>query len=387
MRVSRGVFTRRDGWVGPLAGADADLVLVFGATDLMSDAAVLADVGDRYPAAYVCGCSTAGEIAGLRVLGDSVTATAIRFEGTVVRAVEGTVTEPGESFEAGRRLAAGLPGEGLVHAFVLSDGLSVNGSALVNGITAGLPSGVTVTGGMAGDGARFGQTVVWGGGTAGGQRVVLLGFYGDRLRVGFGSMGGWTPFGTDRRVTRSRGNVLYELDGRTALDLYREYLGPHAAGLPASGLLFPLSIRDEAAPERRVVRTILGINESDQSLTFAGDVPEGSLARLMRSSVDRLVDGAAGAARACRDRLGDEQVELAVLISCVGRKLVLGQRVEEEVEAVADVLGEGAVTSGFYSYGEVGPGEVGPGEAGPAGGGVRAALHNQTMTITTFAER
>lgn len=379
MKVASRLWKKSVGW-GPVTGtlkncADAQLVLIFGATAAFSGNEIVSDIQKQFPAAYVCGCSTAGEIVGQEVLDDSVSVTAIKFDHTTFRAVAAKVNAPGESFAVGQQLAGALPQDGLVHAFVLSDGLAVNGSELVKGITSRLPTGVAATGGLSGDGASFAKTYVCAGGTAAQNQVVLLGFYGDRLRVGFGSMGGWDSFGPERRITRSKGNVLFELDGRSALELYKEYLGQHAAGLPASGLLFPLALRNEQSGES-VVRTILGVDPAEQSMTFAGDMPEGGLARLMRANFDRLVDGAAGAARACRQRIGDGKVDLAVLISCVGRKLVLKQRIEEEVESVVEILGADAVTTGFYSYGEISPFTP---EA-------RCALHNQTMTVTTFTE-
>jgi len=193
--------------------------------------------------------------------------------------------------------------------------------------------------------------------------------------VGFGSLGGWDAFGPERLITRSKENVLYELDGRSALDLYKNYLGDHARNLPSSALLFPLSVRarEKDAP---VVRTVLAIDETDQSMTFAGDVPVGAYARFMKANFDRLIDGALGAARSSHQALGEGTAELAVLISCVGRKLVLKQRIEEEVEAVREVLGPDTVLTGFYSYGELSPFTP----------DARCELHNQTMTITTLSE-
>jgi hypothetical protein len=205
--------------------------------------------------------------------------------------------------------------------------------------------------------------------------IAALGFYGNRLRVGFGSLGGWDPFGPERLITRSQGNVLYELDRRSALDLYKLYLGEHAKGLPATGLLFPLSLRMKTG-ETGVVRTILSVDEEEQSMTFAGDVPEGAYARLMKANFDRLIDGAIGAAQASYQALGSTSPHLAVLISCIGRKLVLRQRIEEEVEGVRDVLGDRTILTGFYSYGEICPFST----------GAKCELHNQTMTITTFLE-
>jgi hypothetical protein len=379
MIVSQASSSKTGGWAGERSqlapGEKTDLVLVFGATALMKDPAVMAEISRAHPTAYVCGCSTAGEIAGTRVNDDTVVVTTVKFVATKIRGANTSVKDAADSFAAGERLAGAIPSEHLSHVFVLSDGLSVNGSELVQGITSVLPKGVALTGGLAGDGARFGETLVCANGVCAAKQIMIVGFYGDRLKVGYGSMGGWDSFGPERRVTRSRNNVLYELDGRSALDLYKTYLGEHAAGLPATGLLFPLSIRQDDASES-LVRTILSVNEKDQSMTFAGDVPEGSLARLMRANFDRLVDGANGAARKSRLQIGDTNTELAILISCVGRKLVLQQRVEEEVEAVADVLGSNALTTGFYSYGEISPFTP---EA-------RCALHNQTMTITTFSE-
>lgn len=68
--------------------------------------------------------------------------------------------------------------------------------------------------------------------------------------------------------------------------------------------------------------------------------------------------------------------KLAIIISCVGRKLVLGDRTNEEVEVIKDVLGSSPLITGFYSYGEISP--LKPFED--------CALHNQTITITTINE-
>ena len=258
---------------------------------------------------------------------------------------------------------------------VFSEGLAINGDALVRGLSESLPPHVTVTGGLSADGEDFRETLVLARHEVCKHAVAGVGLYGDRLKVGYGSLGGWDSFGPERMVTRSAGNVLYELDGQSALALYKRYLGAHAADLPASGLLFPLSLRmrDDAA----VVRTILSVNETDQSMTFAGDVPEGGYVRLMKANFDRLIDGAVGAGRVSAQALTNSPVELALLISCVGRRMVLRQRIEEEVEGVREVVGDAAVLTGFYSYGEISP-------FTPS---ARCELHNQTMTVTTMTEQ
>ena len=387
MKTEQRSWTRERGWVPAWAGqmpGCAQLVLIFGATVVLQDLQILESIRRYYPAAYILGCSTAGEICGTQVSDDSLVATVVHFEHTQVRAAYVTAGDDAVGQQAGELLArslphsvdgqVGRPENRLAHVLVFADGLSVNGSDLVRGLIKQLPEGVTITGGLAGDGTRFGETLVFTGEGPQAGAIAAVGLYGERLRVGFGSFGGWDPFGPERVVTRSKGNVLFELDGRPALGLYKQYLGVHASGLPATGLLFPLSLRATAS-DTPLVRTILAVDEHEQSMTFAGDVPEGARARLTKSSVDRLVDGAVSAAQACRPA-GGIAPELAILISCVGRKLVLKQRVEEEVEGVRDVLGELTALAGFYSYGEI----------APFAAGARSELHNQTMTITTFRE-
>jgi hypothetical protein len=259
---------------------------------------------------------------------------------------------------------------------LLSDGLGVNGSALAHGISASLGEGVVVTGGLAGDGDRFARTWVVHERRPTHGYATAVGLYGEHVGVGHGSKGGWDVFGPERIVTRSSGNVLFELDGQPALVLYKEYLGDLAAELPASGLLFPLAIRDnDADAPERVVRTILGIDEEQNALTFAGDIPEGAYAQLMRANFDRLVQGASDAALMTRGAAIEGSEVLCVAISCVGRRLVLRQRTEEETEATLEILPPGTRQIGFYSYGELSPHASGP-----------CALHNQTMTLTTFTE-
>ncbi len=379
MRVDQTVWTKATGWqpfpLGRL-GAGAQLVLLFGSRALLKDTRHVEEVRRAYPRAHFLGCSTAGEIYGTQVLDDSLVVTALQFDHTHIEGTSTTVGEAGTSLAAGQRLAETLKKDDLVHVFVLSDGLRVNGSELVRGLAQGLPPGITVTGGLSGDGNRFEETLVlWDGPPAQGM-ITALGLYGSRIKVGYGSMGGWDPFGPERLITRSTGNVLYELDGKSALGLYTKYLGEHAKGLPATGLLYPLSVRIQGG-ETGVVHTILSINGQNHSMIFAGDMPEGAYARLMKANFNRLIDGAVGAAAASHKAADSVPPDLAVLISCVGRKLVLKQRIEEEVEGVRDVLGAQTLLTGFYSYGEISPFTL----------GAKCELHNQTMTITTFSEQ
>jgi len=377
MKLEQNVWMENQGWKDGLKqelGESAQLVLLFGGTEVLSHAKWLEELKQAYPRAHLFGCSTAGEICDTRIFDDSLVSTAIHFEATEIALCQVRVDDVAGSEAAGEHLARSLKRDGLVHVLAISDGQKVNGSELVRGMLKHLPSGVQVTGGLAGDGARFERTLVFADEAPRDGTIAVIGFYSDRLKIGYGSLGGWDPFGPMRQVTRSVGNVLYELDNKPALDLYKTYLGEHAAGLPATGLLFPLGIRRKD-DRGTLVRTILSVDEENQSLTFAGDVPEGSTAQLMKANFDRLIEGASGAASLSSKGI-DSSPDLAILISCVGRKLVLKQRTEEEVEIVREVLGSRTVLTGFYSYGEICP--AGPKE--------RCELHNQTMTITTFRE-
>lgn len=369
-------YDRESGWSSPLPSLDSDqtLVLVFGGACFSGAAEPLEALQRAYPMAHHIGCSTSGEIHGTAIDDDSLTVAVMKLERSRMQSAVAHVSGADESYAAGRDIAGQLRGDDLKGVFVISDGLLVNGSQLVRGLNDVLPPGLIVTGGLAGDGDRFGETwsLLQGVPTSG--IVTAIGFYGDSIRIGHGSKGGWDIFGPERKVTRSEGNVLYELDGKPALELYKDYLGDRASGLPATGLLFPLALRESAAGQEQLVRTILAVDEEQQSMTFAGDIPEGSLAQLMRANFDRLVGGASDAAIVAGEGHDDGDV-LSIAISCVGRRLVLGERTEEEVEAVLDVLPEGTKQIGFYSYGEISPYASGA-----------CDLHNQTMTLTTIRE-
>ena len=379
MKIQQKHWTEEGGWQSLSENGISDqvqLVFVFGENTILKQESRLQEIKQFFPQGRIVGCSTAGEIIGSRVFDNSLTVTGVLFEKTNLQFAETTVEDMEDSFSAGERLGEALDPNGLTHVFVLSEGLNINGSAMVKGLRSKLPADVAVTGGLAGDQDRFSETAVFLDGIPKKNSIAAIGFYGDSIQIGYSSRGGWDSFGPDRLVTRSKANILYELDEQPALELYKRYLGEEAKGLPATGLLFPLSITLEDG-ERRLVRTILSINENEGSMTFAGDIPQGTYARLMKSNFERLVDGAAESARLSREN-GSSTPDLAILISCVGRKLLLKQRIYEEVECVQDTLGSGAALTGFYSYGEICPVRYDDRQA---------ELHNQTMTITTFSER
>ena len=356
------------------------VVFIFGSAKYLSQPEIIADLTRHYPASLIMGCSTSGEILSNEVKDDSLTVAVAKFERTEVQLANVEVLPGSDSVSAGKELAASLDRHDLRAVLVLSDGLSVNGSKLVDGMNSVFPKSVVVTGGLAGDGVLFKQTWVLHQGKPTSHRVSALGLYGNHIHIGHGSRGGWENFGPERTVTHSEGNILYKLDNKPALGIYKEYLGDRAKGLPATALLFPLSMRDQRSDDKRLVRTILAVDEEKQSMTFAGDIKQGSLVQLMRANFDRLVEGASSAAgmtlTGMKANTKPNEPVLSIAISCVGRRLVLGERTEDELEATLEVLPKQTQQIGFYSYGEI----------SPFVSGASCDLQNQTMTLTVFSE-
>lgn len=347
-----------------------DVVFAFLDPDVARQTNAITDLKARFPDTPVIGCTTGGEIAGGEALLGGGVAACLGFDGVGVQVVSMDVAAASESLETGRALAAQLQGEDLAGVFILSDGARVNGSALVDGFREVLGEGASINGGLAGDADRFGETLVGCDGVLAPGRIVAVGFFGKALRLRTGSFGGWQVFGPMRRITRSDGNTLYELDNRSALELYKRYLGDEAEALPGSALFYPLQVSNPDNPDETVVRTILGIDEATGGMTFAGDMPEGWTAQLMVGEINGLIDGAG---QAGVEASGAGPDSFAMLVSCIGRRLLLGQRATEEVQAVVKALG-GLPHAGFYSYGEISPN----GYQGTCN------LHNQTMTVTVF---
>lgn len=355
------------------------LCIVFADRDCFADETFLTAMKSLGDQAHVIGCSSAGEISAQGVSSGYASILALHFETTEVKCATAALAEAAQSFEAGRQIAEALIAKpGLKGVFILSPGLNVNGSAVAKGLHSLIPPEVKVTGGLAGDRTDFNQTQTFLDGALYSDRIVAFGLYGDDIVIGSGSRGGWRPFGPSREVTRVENNVLYELDGKPALDLYKTYLAEKAGELPASGLLYPLSIVDKDSQQATgLIRTILNINEADKSLILAGDLPLNCDVRLMHADIDALVEGSTAAAEEASLPPQGRSPDVALMVSCVGRRLVMGHDVDEEIDVIVEKFGAGCAYAGFYSYGEL----------SPFGDKKKTELHNQTMTITTLYER
>ncbi len=349
------------------------LVLAFGSPALIIDPEIYNHLKASYPAANIVFSSTSGEIIDDNVYDDTVVVTAIELADATITCANTHIKKHSNSFESGAYLMQQLNKPSLKCVFIISDGTFINGSELVAGFNANNPNHVPVTGGMAGDADRFSSTFTSINAIPSQGNVIAIGFYGDGLSVYHGSCGGWDEFGPERTITKSDKNVLFEIDGSNALDLYKQYLGDYVKELPGSALLFPLSLKLSGA-DNTLVRTILSIDENEKTMTFAGDLPVGSKVRLMKANFEKLINASSSAAE---DATENHKVELAILVSCVGRKLVLTDRTDEELMAAKEIFGDKTAITGFYSYGEL----------SPFNKGSQCELHNQTMTITTFSEK
>ena len=366
---------KNEDWVYPdgKQSLTKPLVLIFGNRFLLEDKNLFTEVRELFPNGELVFASSCGDLVAGAVNDEHITITAVEFEKSSFEIQRVNISDFDSSESAGKAVVNLLDGTDLQHVLVISEGSNVNGSALTEGMQSQIPE-TLITGGLCGDDARFERTLASYNESPKEGEIIVIGFHGSSFEASFSIYGGWKPFGPERIITRSEGNILYEIDGQPALDLYKKYLGDKAKQLPGSALIYPLNVQPEGN-KQSFVRTILNIDEQENAMILAGDVPENSRVQLMMSTMDDIAAASETAAvRAMQGRRGAPQ--LAILISCIGRKLVLDQRVEEEVEEVIDVIGDEVTITGMYSYGEI----------APFYGERSCKLHNQTMTITLISE-
>lgn len=376
-------YTNKSGWSGAFPDLDSSdtLIIMFCAPEFFSNPKPIRELKLKYPQSKLVGCSSAGNVSGISITDESISLAIIKFEKTRVKIIKRLIKSTEDSFQAGLDITKNLNQKDLRSIFVLSDGLNINGSELAKGLSQIIDKNVVITGGLAGDGSDFKKTWTVFNDEIESHQIIAVGLYGDTIQVGHGCKGGWDVFGAERKITRSAKNILYELDGQPALELYKQYLGDLAKDLPATGLLFPLAIWSKENPQSKLVRTILAVDQKENSLIFAGDIPQGYCAQLMHSKFDNLISSAGEAGLSAlnnlsQKKMGLENPLLSIAISCVGRRLLLGERTEEETESILDQLPENTKQIGFYSYGEL-----------SSQGFSACDLHNQTMTLTTFYEK
>ncbi len=374
MHVQQFQYYRKRGWSNAMEmQAEVDLVLVFGDKKLINANSHSQMLNQWFPNAVISAVSTAGEIHANQACDSSLSVTAITFERTSVTGIQIDLTKFNDSFDAGNELARSLNPKGLAHTLVFADGMVSNGADLIHGMESVLEGRVTIAGGLAGDGVSFNETSVGLNGNNQSNQAIVIGFYGDSIHVDHAFRSGWMPLGPRKKITLSTKNTVYEFDHKPAIDFYKSYLKEQADELPSSGLLFPIKVYNDE--NTSVIRTLIGLDDSDQSLVFAGNMNEGALSQIMHATADDLLTGATQAA----ESLTTHQSDLVLMVSCVARKLVLEDQVPDEVNDVYTCLSHDRYSmAGFYSYGQINPGQCHQHN--------NSYLHNQTVTLIAIRE-
>lgn len=380
MKLEQCRWQKETGWENgkePGGLKEAQLVIFFASKVIFDENGIIEELKNYYPKAEIVGCAVQWQIQGQEVTEAALCFTAIFFEHASVAVVTGSVDDVNKSQELGTSLIQSLPSEGLRHVFVLGDGLNLAGSAFVRGISSKISTLIGLTGGFTSEGVSTGQPGLYCNKKLPKGSAILIGFYGDLLQFSYAANTGWKSYGPIRKITKSDGDTLYELDNKPVLDLYKDFLGPFAHELPDIGLLYPMSVwAPDQEQSSALARTIIDVNEESKSLRTAGDVPEGSNVQFMITNIDMLVKGAETAAEKTFKVLKHTEPELALIMSCISRKFVMKQRSEEELDAVADILGKKVAYVGFYTWGEI----------SPFGFNEKCFFQNQVMAITAIRE-
>ncbi len=310
-------------------------------------------IGDAVATPNLIGCTGAAEIstAGFNtksvVLG-GIASDRIEFEVVFTKNINRN------SELAGKELA-GLFSSKVQHIQLFSDGVTGNGCALLRGMNSMLDDYIPITGGTSGDTGEFNKSWQFAGKQLLCDAAVAIGFTGD-FKVGTGVQSGWSPVGLPKKVTRSSGNVLYELNGEPALNVFKRFLGKHAEKLPAVGVEYPLGFysRDgsTAGKDQFMLRATMAVNHKEGSITFAGDVPEGTMAHLTCGDNNSILEATEKAIQTAVNQLDDTTPVMAFFYSCMARKTLLGLRTKEEFERVNLKLAGNIPILGFYSFGE-----------------------------------
>ena len=329
-----------------------------------------------FPYSHFSGASGAGEICGDEITDDEMVINIIKFSnGNDFKQFEISLATPCDSVKTGAEIAQLLNEFNATGAVLFSDGLNVDGALIVDSINRNLKNPVQIIGGLAGDGVDFKETYVLNDQKIQSHKLTIIAFK-NSIKLATIAHGGWERFGLKYTITKSVANVVYEIDHKPALDFYKEYLGKEADKLPASGLHFPLMVFPKSDNDEAVVRTLLAVDHVQKSLTFAGSILQGSVIDIMKSTSKSLIHSTDLNSEYLNFALGDnkifnkpDQLLFSLIISCVGRRLTLGIKTEEELLGFKDMKSKNIFQSGFYSYGEISSNEK-----------KTCSFHNQTLT-------
>lgn len=367
-----------------LEGQDPSLLLVFVSTSAFHQEELVKLLQAKCPQAVLVGCSTAGEISSVSGSRDN-SLVLMALAGDGIRFVPGVGTDMNvDPRKAGRMLAEDIAkkanGEKPKACLIFPDGLAGNGADVVRGILDVFGQEFMVAGGSAGDDYHFKQTYEYLGETVLSNSVVGVGLFGE-FSFGIGVRHGWIPIGNSRIATKSQGNILYELDGKPALEIYEDYFGKDRVLIDPNepfaklAVTYPLGI-PTPNKDGYLIRDPISVNEQG-AITCAAEIPEGSEVFLMIGSREEAIEAANDAAHKALSQLQGKSPKAAILFNCIARKKLFMQKKEEEIAVIRSVLGQSVPLIGFYTYGEQAPlgGEV-----------VTCSFHNETDVIFLLAE-
>ncbi|MDQ4130760.1 MAG: FIST C-terminal domain-containing protein, partial [Actinomycetota bacterium] len=230
---------------------------------------------------------------------------------------------------------------------------------------------VPLVGGCAGDDMKMAGTFQFHGGRVLRDSVVGAAIASD-APLGIGVRHGWRRVGEPMLVTESRGNRVYGLEERPALDVYLERLQvpedarQDPAAFTAFALTHPLGL-DRRGEEQ--VRFISDADFDDRSLGCIAEVPQGALVWFMEGDEGSVLDATDAACQAALAPLHGGTPLGMIAFDCIARRGVLGEPgIAREVDRIAELAG-GSPVAGFYTYGEI---------ARTHG---MSGFHNQTLVV------
>ncbi len=373
--------------IAGLKGKSANLIIVFSSV-VFDQKIMLQGIRSVTKETPLLGCSTAGEIITTGPSKNSVVVMAIATDGLEFHLGRGENIKQ-DATAAGKQLAQDLLSKtkaGKV-MMMMPDGLAGNGADIVRGIQEVLGANFLIAGGAAGDDFLFKETYEYYNGEVLNGAVVGA-MVSDEAKFGIGVRHGWQPIGAAKRVTKSKGNVLYELDGKPAIHIYEEYFGKEAEALRSEPLArmaitYPLGLRIPHSDEY-LIRDPITVGEKGE-INCAAEVPEGSEIKLMMGSKEAAIAAATQAAEQCLTQVktrGGSKVTTAIIFNCIARDKVLGQDAKDEIAAIRKTLGDNVEFIGFYTYGEQAP--IGKGTVVEEN--CRSEFCNETVVILGFGE-
>ena len=350
------------------------LILIFG-----NNMEIFQKVVEQFNSKNILGCSSSGEIVEDQLLEEGLSVTVLEFKDTKVKTSLVHFKDYDDSYNAGVEVMKNLNAEKLKGILVFSEGLNINGSKLVEGMESLNLNNSVIGGGTAGDYLKFNETWVYYNNKKYNNAIVAVGLYGENLNISFGSASGITALGVEKKITSSSKNVLYTIDDKRALDVYKEWFkGFGIEDIEGLLLQCPIEISKNFNQEEGLVRTPIAYNEEEGSVTFTGEIPEGKFLRMMRADVEKMIEASHSAVKSSMEKLNKEKESnvLNLMVSCAGRKALLGTETEDElIEANQITEDANSKQIGFYSYGEF------------TNVNNKSEFVNQTMTVISIEEK